>query len=449
MNLIPIDQAAQMISPHMRARSASGKGLNNNFADGIRDAFPILSIKGKVFRVRVNGEEQALLDPNTRQPLPFLDVVLVNASPQLSKTYYAKGFVDGDLNPPDCWSLDSVTPDRSVANKMAPLCANCPMNAFGSRITDNGKQAKACQDARRVAVIMPHQLDGNEQMLMLLRVPQSSLKNLKVYAHMLERHQMEPGACITRLAFDYQEAFPKLLFNFVSPLNDQQYDKVIDIAEAPNTNLMLAAPDFEVAPSTGSLPNASGSMQGMAVQAPPVLQASPPPMMRGVMGESDPAPVIAPQGAIPVPQEAHKSTVITLPDGKLFDTTTGKYVEPQVKAEPVSLDPATIKLPDGKFFNTNSGAFVSGPERGAQPVQLEQGLVQPTTEAKAPTKKRAPAKKPTTSEPVEAQAEAPPEEQVDEETGEVTTVSQQTNVGVKPASRGLEDLLSILVPPST
>jgi len=441
MNLIPIDQAAQMISPHMRARSASGKGLNNNFADGIRDAFPILSIKGKVFRVRVNGEEQALLDPNTRQPLPFLDVVLVNASPQLSKTYYAKGFVDGDMNPPDCWSLDSVTPDRSVANKMAPLCANCPMNAFGSRITDNGKQAKACQDARRVAVIMPHQLDGNEQMLMLLRVPQSSLKNLKVYAHMLERHQMEPGACITRLAFDYQEAFPKLLFNFVSPLNDQQYDKVIDIAEAPNTNLMLAAPDFEVAPSTGSLPNASGSMQGMAVQAPPVLQSAVPAVAPVV------APVIAPQGAIPVPQEAHKSTIITLPDGKLFDTTTGKYVEPQVKAKPVSeqLDPATIKLPDGKFFNTTSGSFVSGPERGAQPVQLEQ----PPVEAKAPTKKRAPAKKPATSEPVEAQAEPPPEEQVDEETGEVTTVSQQTNVGVKPASRGLEDLLSILVPPST
>jgi len=206
-------------------------------------------------------------------------------------------------------------------------------------------------------VIMPHQLDGNEQMLMLLRVLRSSLKNLKVYAHMLERHQMEPGACITRLAFDYQEAFPKLLFNFVSPLNDQQYDKVIDIAEAPNTNLRLAAPDFEVAPSTGSLPNASGSMQGMAVQAPPVLQSAVPAVAPVV------APVIAPQGAIPVPQEAHKSTIITLPDGKLFDTTTGKYVEPQVKAKPVSeqLDPATIKLPDGKFFNTTSGSFVSGP----------------------------------------------------------------------------------------
>ena len=440
--LVPIDQAASQISPHMRARMAAGKGLNNNFADGIRDAFPILSIKGKVFRVRVNGEEQALLDPATRQPLPFLDVVLVNASPQLSKTYYAKGFVDGDLNPPDCWSLDSIAPDRSVANKMAPLCANCPMNAFGSRITDNGKQAKACQDARRVAVVMPHQLDGQEQMIMLLRVPQSSLKNLKVYAHLLERHQMEPGACVTRLAFDYQEAFPKLLFNFVSPLNEQQYDKAIDIAEAPNTHLMLAAPDFEAAPSTQPLPNASGSMQGMAVQAAPVLQNQAPVL----------EPVIEPQGAIP-PEPVQQQTVadpamvastksnsiITLPDGKLFDTSTGQYVAQEAPVEPEKpqLDPATIKLPDGKYFNPKTGAFVTGPEFGAPAIEAKQ----PEPEQPAPSKKRAPAKKAAAEQPAQ-------QEEADEQPDEVQAVSQPTNSGVKAASRGLEDLLAVLVPPS-
>jgi hypothetical protein len=82
-------------------------------------------------------------------------VVLVNASPNLAKSYYVKGFVDGDLNPPDCWSLDSLRPDASVVNKINPTCLDCPMNAFGSRVTPDGKAAKACSDARRMAVVLP------------------------------------------------------------------------------------------------------------------------------------------------------------------------------------------------------------------------------------------------------------------------------------------------------
>ena len=42
--LVPIDQAR--VPAAMRARMAAGKGLNQNFSDGIRDAFPLLSIKG-------------------------------------------------------------------------------------------------------------------------------------------------------------------------------------------------------------------------------------------------------------------------------------------------------------------------------------------------------------------------------------------------------------------
>ena len=154
-NIVPIDQAARAVSPLMRERMAAGKSVNSKFADGIRDAFPILSIKGKVFRARISGQETPFIDPQTRQPIAFLDLVMVNASRTLAKTFYIKGFAEGDMNPPDCWSLDSVRPDPSVANKVSPVCGTCPMNAFGSRITDNGKQAKACQDARRVAVVMP------------------------------------------------------------------------------------------------------------------------------------------------------------------------------------------------------------------------------------------------------------------------------------------------------
>jgi len=65
-NIVPIGNAQAPMA--MRQRFQQGTALNNNFSDGVRDAFPILSIKGKVFRARVNGQEQALIDPASGTP---------------------------------------------------------------------------------------------------------------------------------------------------------------------------------------------------------------------------------------------------------------------------------------------------------------------------------------------------------------------------------------------
>ena len=472
-NIVPIDQAARAVSPLMRERMAAGKSVNSNFADGIRDAFPILSIKGKVFRARISGQETPFIDPQTRQPIAFLDLVMVNASRTLAKTFYIKGFAEGDMNPPDCWSLDSVRPDPSVANKVSPVCGTCPMNAFGSRITDNGKQAKACQDARRVAVVMPHQINDPQAMVLMMRVPQSSLKNLKAYAQLLERHGMEPAGVITRIAFDYQEAFPKLLFNFVAPLVEAEYRKVIDMAEGDMVTGMLAAPDFENAPSTA--PVQQTGVAGLAPQAPPVLAT---------------APILDTAGTAPATQAAHApaaSTIIDLPDGRRFDQATGQFLAPEPEPEPVApvlaavpqttielpdgrlfdtvnkvyvertqpqvqmpaLDPTTMSLPDGKFFNTVQKAFVTGPEVGAKQVGVE--------EPKATRQRASRAKKPAANGEAQQQPEAA-------QTPVAATGSQTVNTpaeavketqddGVKPvvttASEPLNEMLAKLLTPST
>src|SRR4029453_5583633 len=121
----------------------------------VRSSDLMLSIKGKVFRIRVDGNETPFIDQQTRQVIPYLDVVLANASRLISKAYYIKQFNDESFEPPDCWSLDGVRPDPSVANKVNPTCANCPKNAFGSapsRNPEEGKRGgKACADARRIA----------------------------------------------------------------------------------------------------------------------------------------------------------------------------------------------------------------------------------------------------------------------------------------------------------
>jgi hypothetical protein len=469
-NLVPIDQAKSMLSALALQRMQEGRALNNNFSEGIRDAFPMLSIKGKVFRARVSGEETAFIDPATKQPVPFLDVVLVNGSRTLSKAYYAKGFTEGDFDPPQCWSLDSFKPDASVANKMSVTCQSCPMNVFGSRITDSGKQAKACQDARRVAVVMPHQLTTAEQMLMLLRVPQSSLKNLKVYVNLLERNNIEPGNCITRLAFDYQEAFPKLMFNFVAPLPEDSFRKVLELADSSGVQAMLSAPDFDVAPSRAPEPNAAAGIAGMAPQAAPMLASALPsnPAPQSMFPPPTLAPVeehliTLPDGRMfnpatqqfvekPKPVETAekvmndltlKSTIITLPDGKKYDTATGQYVV-EAKKEP-ELDPGTIKLPDGKFFNPAFG-YVTGPEKGAPPAGAAPVGVQPEKP------KRTRTVKPKDEASVTAAASQPngkaemmlqPEEDEAEEQTE-KAVDDPNAVGPAPSS--LDALITKLVP---
>ena len=393
--LVPIEQAAQSISPLMRQRMAEGTALSRNFADGVRDAFPLLSIKGKVFRARISGQETAFLDPQTKQPMSYLDIVLVNGSKNLSKSYYAKGYVDGDFDPPQCWSMDSFKPDPSVAQKVSPTCQTCPMNAFGSRVTPDGKQAKACSDARRVAVVMPHQLAGDDQLLMLLRIPQGSLKNLKNYAELLMRHGVEPAGCVTRLTFDYNEAFPKLMFNFVAPLPEELYKKSIEIADGPLITSMLTAPDFEQAPSANAQPNATEDnlKGGLVPQTAPTLG----PILADTgpeLGATQDEIIDLPNGMrfnktkgtmVVEPDPVEEDEILDLPNGMRFNKTKGVMLEAapapvEEKAPEPVLDPQVLTLPNGQFFNQNTAKFVTGPYVGD--ADVDAAPVAPTEPAK-------------------------------------------------------------------
>ena len=115
-NIVPIDQAARAISPLMRERMAAGRGINSSLRRA--SAMPSRCCRSRA-RCSAPGSparRRRSSTRNTRQPIAFLDVVLVNASPNLAKTYYIKGFTEGDMNPPDCWSLD-CDPARPVGGQ--------------------------------------------------------------------------------------------------------------------------------------------------------------------------------------------------------------------------------------------------------------------------------------------------------------------------------------------
>ena len=182
--------------------------------------------------------------------------MLVNASRNLAKTYYARPFSSGDAEMPDCWSLDSIRPDSSIAKPVNPTCQDCPKNAFNS--APSGRGGKACQDSKRVVITTTDQLGQAEPLLLLMRLPQQSLKNLKNHVEKLAGHgYIEPYSCVSRMSFDMDVEFPKVQFDFVEPLTDEEFDAAEAVANSKKVNDMLKNPDFDNAASDANAKHAA------------------------------------------------------------------------------------------------------------------------------------------------------------------------------------------------
>ena len=131
-----------------------------------------LSIKNSTFSIITDGECDSLSDTS-------LEVVFVGANPNLSKIWYESEWSgDRDSNTPDCFSLDGKTPSSSSVSPQNDICALCPRNAWGSKITPQGYKIKDCSDIKRVAVIL---VDKPRRGVCLLNITPSSLKNLNAY----------------------------------------------------------------------------------------------------------------------------------------------------------------------------------------------------------------------------------------------------------------------------
>jgi len=437
-NLIPIDnKRAGLAAPQrMRDRMQAGTAMGGNFTSGLQGGFVVLSIRGSRFHLRYGKDnETTILDPSTGAAAGVLDVVLIDASKTLAKTFYANNYAQGSADMPDCWSLDSVRPDPSVPNKVNPTCQDCEMNRFGSRVTPDGKAAKRCTDHRRVVVTFPGELAKAEPTSILLRVPQSSLRSMRNYVEMLQRNGYEPGGCVTQLSFETASSFPKLEFKFAGPLTEQEFITVEDLRTSQTTLDILRGADFVNVASSANQPS-----QGLApVQRQAPLTIDNTGFGPGMMGQQP-----AQQERAEVRQEARKEAVralgvgeqfIRLPDGKLFDTSTGQYVdevEEEAEAQP---DPDVIALPDGKFFHKTKGTYVA---------DVYGNLFEPAETEKPKrtrrTKEEIAAEKAAKEQPVQEAVGAPIMAQLP---GNGQAVSKPTVVAASPK---LEQLLSGLAP---
>lgn len=209
---VPAHLADKVGKPSALAASLSG-GMASN-----EDTYPRISIKGARFRI-VEGGSETVLDSNT------LEVIIVGANPKLSKTWYEKEWTpDSESTAPDCWSLDGISPHPDAESKQNDLCASCPQNAWGSKVTAQGQQVKACSDQKRLAIVAADDPDG---VVYLLNVTPAALKGLNAYQKELSVRGIAPEIVRTKVSFDTSASFPKLMFAF-GGFNDEQTQTAVD-----------------------------------------------------------------------------------------------------------------------------------------------------------------------------------------------------------------------------
>lgn len=209
---IPAHLAARVGVPSVLAQSMTG-GLSSG------NSFPRISIKGARFRI-VEGDTETVLDSTT------LQLVIVGANPRLSKIWYAEAWTpDADkAQAPDCFSLDGIGPDPESTMPQNDMCASCPQNAWGSKITPQGQQIKACADQKRLAVVAADDPSGP---VYLLQVTPAALKGLNQYQKELAVRGIPPEIVKTAVSFDTDASFPKLKFTFGGFL-DADTQEVVD-----------------------------------------------------------------------------------------------------------------------------------------------------------------------------------------------------------------------------
>jgi hypothetical protein len=256
----------------------------NELTGGVLGGFPVLSYKGKVWRIREGGQEEMYLDQNDN-PMPFIEVVLVQANPTLSKIYYEGAFVEGSQEPPRCFSNQGDKPDASVQQPLSRTCAVCPKNVWGSKISDAGKKLKACQDSRRMAVVFADDLYNNAAnvdavKVLLLRVPPASLNVVKDYQEKVLGPKGLPFfGLVTRIQFDPSAAHPQFVLKPSRFINDDEAEAISKLRGSPRITRILAEAQEHPAASTeshgaGELTEATEEEE-MAPAPPPKAAAQP------------------------------------------------------------------------------------------------------------------------------------------------------------------------------
>ena len=286
MQLIPFDNADKLPSYIKKSRSGKSAALKAGVSVGVTR----LSTAGKRWTI-VRGRDDKTPLRNPKDPEAFatyINLVVLNVAPALSRTFYSKGFdPSAEPGPPDCSSADGVKPDSGIEKPVSKSCAVCPHAVYGTG--PNGKGFR-CPNHRRLAVASPNALDDP----MLLSVPGASLKNLAIYGDLLDKRGCDYDMVITKVAFDPDEPTPKLMFEPVAFLPEDLYAAAQQAGKSSAVERILGGamgeldPELSNAPAVQVTPDEVAEALDEPPAAAPVKEAEPTPEPAVVVVEETP-----------------------------------------------------------------------------------------------------------------------------------------------------------------
>jgi len=266
-NIVPFDINALsapgtlQLPEHLR-QLAEKTGVN--MADLVTGGgFPVMSIKGKNWTLKRDGEAHILMNPlDPNSPASAIEVVIIRASNVVTKTYYAGSYVDGSDEKPTCFSNDGALPSKDSPKKQAAACAECPWNQWGSRQNSDGTRSdgKACQDNKRLAIATPDATDDP----FMLRIPPSSFKAMTAFSNLLSRKNIPYNAVVTKLRFNPEAPTPELMFEPVGFLSAEAAASVAEQYDSPLIQEIVGLLDIDRANTVTDAEKAAHASSAMA-----------------------------------------------------------------------------------------------------------------------------------------------------------------------------------------
>lgn len=209
---------------------------------GITPRAPRLGITtDKMFTItKDNATMQIPRDPNG---VARVRAVMIAGAQNITKAWYAKSFVPGAKEAPDCFSNDGVVPAPGVKSPQCQNCASCQKNAFGSHpVTGRGK---ACADRKMIVLVW----EGLPDELITFNAPTMTLQNLKKIDTELRNANIPLQSVMLELTFDPAITYPVVKIAAIGFVSKDTAVKLIERSKTAEISELLRETDFDVADS--------------------------------------------------------------------------------------------------------------------------------------------------------------------------------------------------------
>lgn len=137
--------------------------------------------------------------------------------------FYAKQYVKGSNDAPDCWAqawnIDDLAPDpKLVEEPVSKTCAECPMNEFGSAPNGSGK---ACKNNRRVAFMLPNDPDN----IYIIKISPTGVGPFDTLMNKLASNNVPMCKIMMEMGFNPNKEYPSVVFEPVDEVSDKDFNR--------------------------------------------------------------------------------------------------------------------------------------------------------------------------------------------------------------------------------